>query len=320
MILRTIVAGALGLSLSLAVSGIAAADTADVMVPAGPGGGWDTTARQAMQAMADAGVFTDGANYANKGGAAGTVGLAEFASTQQGNDDAIIVMGAVMVGGIALNNSPVSLDETTPIARLTNEYIAVAVATDSPYKTIGEFVEALKADPGAVPVGGGSAGGVDHIALALIAKDQGVDVSKLNYIAQTSGAETAASVIGGSLAAGVSGMSEFKSFVDAGRMRILAVTSDERLEGVDAPTLKESGIDVAIGNWRGVLGAPGMSEEGRQAWIERFDGMHGSDAWQKILETQGWEDAYLSGDEFASFLANESERMTAVLKDVGLVQ
>ena len=317
---RTIFAGALSLAMTLSLSGMAAAETAKVMIPAGPGGGWDTTGRQALQAMSDAGVFTDGANFTNKGGAAGTVGLAEFATGNEGDDNALIFMGAIMVGGIALNKSPVSLDQTTPIARLTNEYLAIAVPADSEYKTVNDLVAALKADPGAVPVGGGSAGGVDHILLALIAKDQGADVSKLNYIAQTSGAETVASIIGGNVKAGISGISEFRSFLDSGRIRILAVSGDERLPGVEAPTLKESGIDVALGNWRGVLGAPGMSEEAKAEWVARFDKLHESDAWKKTLETQGWEDAYLSGDQFSSFLGEESTRMTGVLKDVGLVQ
>jgi putative tricarboxylic transport membrane protein len=320
MYCRTIISSAFGLALSLAVGGLATAQTTNVMIPAGPGGGWDTTGRQTIQAMTDAGILSGGANFTNKGGAAGTIGLAEFVNGNQGKDDALIFMGAIMVGGIALNNSPVSLEQTTPIARLTNEYLAIAVAADSPYKTIGDLAEAIKADPGSVAVGGGSAGGVDHILLALIAKEVGADVSKINYIAQASGAETVASVIGGSLAAGISGISEFKSFIDSGRLRILAVSSEERLAGIDAPTLKESGIDVVLGNWRGVLGAPGMSEEAKQKWVANFDKLKESEAWKKTLETQGWEDAYLSGDEFAAFLKEESTRMTGVLKDVGLVQ
>ena len=317
--MRPILAGAFGLALAV-TGGIAAAQTTNVMIPAGPGGGWDTTGRQAMQAMSDAGILSGGVNFTNKGGAAGTIGLAEFVNANEGNDDALIFMGAIMVGGISLNKSPVTLEQTTPIARLTNEYDVIAVSADSPYKTIQDFVAALKADPGAVAVGGGSAGGIDHILLALIAKDQGVDVSKINYIAQASGSETVAGIIGGSLAAGISGYSEFKSFAESGRVRILATSSEERLPGVDAPTLKESGINVVLGNWRGVLGAPGMSEEGRARWVANFDKLHESEAWKKTLETQGWEDAYLSGDAFAAFLNEESTRMTAVLKDVGLVQ
>jgi putative tricarboxylic transport membrane protein len=316
---RALLAGAFGLAMSLA-AGLAAAEPADVMIPAGAGGGWDTTGRQALQAMADAGIFTDGANFTNTGGAAGTIGLAEFVNSNDGNNNGLIFMGAIMVGGIVLNNSPVSLDQTTPIARLTNESLAVAVSADSPFQTIGDFVAALKADPGAVAVGGGSAGGVDHILLALIAKDSGADVSKINYIAQDSGATTVASMVSGSIAAGISGMSEFREFVDQGRLRVLAVSSEERLEGVDAPTLMESGINVSLGNWRGVLGAPGMSDEARADWVAKFDALHDSEAWQNTLKTQGWDDAYLSGDEFATFLAGERDRWTAVLKDVGLVQ
>jgi putative tricarboxylic transport membrane protein len=316
---RMLLAGAFALAMSLG-AGIAAAEPADVMIPAGAGGGWDTTGRQTMQALADSGAFTDGANFTNTGGAAGTVGLAEFVNANEGNDSGLIFTGAIMVGGIALNSSPVTLDQTTPIARLTNEFLAIAVSADSPYQTIEDFVAALKADPGAVAVGGGSAGGVDHILLALIAQDQGADVSKINYIAQDSGATTVASMISGSVAAGISGLSEFRDFADQGRLRILAVSSEERLEGVDAPTLMESGIDVTLGNWRGVLGSPGMSEEAQAEWIARFDEMHASEEWQNTLATHGWADAYLSGDEFAAFLVEESERMTAVLRDVGLAQ
>src|SRR5688572_33101051 len=124
---RPIIAGAFGLALSLA-AGMAAAEPVTVMIPAGPGGGWDTTGRQAMQAMADAGIFTEGANFTNTGGAAGTVGLAEFVNNNEGSDNALIFMGAVMVGGISLNNSPVTLEQTTPIARLTNENLAIVVS------------------------------------------------------------------------------------------------------------------------------------------------------------------------------------------------
>jgi len=319
MNIRAIV-GAAGFAVSIAMTGAALAAPANVMIPAGPGGGWDTTGRQTMQALADADIFTDGANFTNKGGAAGTIGLAEFVNGSQGDDNALIFNGAVMVGGIALNKSPVSLEQTTPLARLTNEFIAVAVSADSPHKTIADFVAALKADPGAVAVGGGSAGGSDHILLALIAKDQGADVTKLNYIAQTSGAETAAAVIGGSIAAGISGVSEFKTFVDSGRMRILAISAEERMANVDAPTLKESGINVVLGNWRGVSGAPGMSDAAKQEWIGRFEKMHTTDQWKAALEKNGWADAYMAGDEFSAFIQEESARMTDVLKEVGLVQ
>jgi putative tricarboxylic transport membrane protein len=315
---RSIFAAAL--ALVLATAGAAAAEPARVMVPASPGGGWDTTARQTMNAMQQGGIFTEGAQYANKGGAGGTIGLAEFVNQYKGQDNGLMFMGAIMVGGILTNKSPVRLDQVTPIARLTTEYNAIAVPNNSPFKTVKDFVDALKKDPGAVAVGGGSAGGMDHITLALVAKEAGVPAGRINYVPYTGGGEMIAALAGGKLAAAISGISEFKQYVDSGRVRLLAVTSDEKRPGVNAPTLKEQGINVSVGNWRGVVGAPDMPAAARRQWIERFDKLHESGAWKEVLQKQGWEDAYLSGDRFAQFIKSEQARIGGVLQEVGLVK
>jgi putative tricarboxylic transport membrane protein len=225
-----------------------------------------------------------------------------------------------MVGGILTNKTPVSLEQVTPLARLTIEYNAIAVAPSSPFKTVKDFTDALKADPGKVSVGGGSAGGVDHITLALVGKAVGAPADKLNYVAYAGGGEMIAAVAGGKLAAAISGASEFKQYVDTGRLRLLAVSSEKRLDGVNAPTLKESGVNVVIGNWRGLVGPPGMSPAGRANMVGMLDKMSKSKAWQDTLKKQGWDDAYLSGDAFAGFLKEENVRIAAVLKDVGLVK
>jgi putative tricarboxylic transport membrane protein len=298
----------------------ASAEPATVMAPGGPGGGYDAMARLPFQAMQEAGIFTDGAQFTNRGGAGGTIGLAEFVNNNRGNDNAVMSMGSILIGGILLNNSPVTLDDTTPLVRLINDTGAVAVPPNSPIQTVDDFVAELKKDPGAFPIGGGSAGGVDHIAAALIAQASGVDVSRLNYIPYPSGAETVAAVAGGTIKGAISGVSEFKQFADAGRLRIIAVTGEQRIAGIDAPTLKEAGVDVTIGNWRGIIGAPDMSAEGRQMWLDRFAKMQESDAWKKVLESQSWEDAYLAGDDFLAFLEEEKARQEQVLKDVGLLK
>ena len=238
----------------------------------------------------------------------------------KGNDNAVLVMGAIMVGGILTNKSPVTLDQVVPLARLTIEYNAIAVAPNSPFKTVKDLTDALKADPGKVAVGGGSAGGVDHITLALIGQAAGVPASKLNYVPFQGGGEMIAAVAGGKLAAAISGASEFKQYVDTGRLRLLGVTSDARLAGVNAPTLKESGVNVVIGNWRGLVGPPGMSAAGRANLVGMLDKMHPSKAWQETLKKQGWDDAYLSGEAFGGFLKEENVRIAAVLKEVGLVK
>ena len=315
--IRTMFAAAAAVSLS----GIAAyAEPAVVMAPGGAGGGYDATARLPFEAMAADGIFSDGATFTNKGGAGGTIGLAEFVSGNQGNDNAVMSMGVIMVGGILMNNSPVTLDDVTPLVRLTNDTGVIAVATDSPIQSIEDLVAAMKADLGAVSIAGGSAGGVDHIVAGLLAKEAGLDPSKINYIPQESGAESVVAVGGGAVTVAISGVSEFKPMADAGRIKIIAVTSEGRVEGIDAPSLTEAGIPVVVGNWRGIMGAPGMSDEGKAMWLDRFTKMHEGQAWKDILAKQGWEDAFLAGDEFNAFLATEKERTAAVLKDLGLIQ
>jgi putative tricarboxylic transport membrane protein len=317
---RGILAGALAAAVALAVALPAAAEPLKVMVPANPGGGWDTTGRAVLSALEKEGIHKDGAQVTNKGGAGGTIGLAEFVQQNRGNDNAFLVMGAIMVGGILTNKSPVTLDQVTPLARLTIEYNGIAVSSNSPFKTTRDFVDALKKDPGAVAVGGGSAGGIDHITLALIAKEAGVPVDKLNYVPYQGGGEMIAALIGGKLAAAISGVSEFKQYVDSGRLRLLAVTSEDKVASADAPTLKSQGVNVVIGNWRGVVGPPGMSPAGREKMVAMLDKMHDSKTWKETLQKQGWDDAYLSGDKFAQFLKQENTRMAGVLKDVGLVK
>lgn len=290
-----------------------------VMLPANPGGGWDSTGRQAFQAMNQAGIYTGTVNFTNKGGAGGTIGLADFQRSQKGKPDALAVFGAITVGAITLNKSPVDLSKFKPVARLTAEYLVLAVKADSPYKTLGDFVAALKSNPGATAVGGGSAGGVDHIALALLAHSAGVPVPKLNYIPQAGGSDTVIGIVNGTLKAGISGISEFQQFAQEGRIRILGVTTAERLQSLkDVPTFKEAGYDVEIANWRGILGSVDMPEANYKEWVERFTKLSESEPWQAVLKKQGWDPYFLSGEAFGTFIQSESDRINKVLKDAGL--
>ncbi len=299
-----------------AVVGLAHAEPAKVMIPAGAGGGWDGTGRLVFDVLNKSGIFTEGASFTNKGGAAGTLGLADFAKNK-GQDNAVMITGVVMVGGIITNKSPVTLDTTTPLARLTYEFNVIAVPADSPIKNAQDFVKALKADPGAMAVAGGSAGGIDHITLALIAGVSGVPADKLNYVAYASGAEVATSTAGGKVKAAISGLSELKSQVESGRLRVIAISSEKGRSGI--ASLKEQGIDVVTGNWRGIVGAPEMSEAGRKVWLERFDRMAKTQEWRDGLAKAGLEDAYL-GEGFGPFLKGENERWTRVLNALGMVK
>ena len=290
-----------------------------IIAPANPGGGWDQTARTMQTVMQEDGI-SKSVQVQNVPGAGGTIGLAQFASQNKGNPDALIVGGYVMVGAILTNNSPVSLKDVTPIARLTGEYEAVVVPAASEIKDMAGLIEKLKADPGAVSWGGGSAGGTDHIAVGLIAKAAGVDPTKINYIAYSGGGEALAAILGSQVTAGVSSLGEFEAQVKAGTLRLLAITAPERIEGVDAPTLKEAGLDVELQNWRMVAAAPGLSDEQKAKITADIEAMVKSENWQKQLADKGWMDTFLAGPEFDAQLDQDIEATAAILKDIGLVK
>ncbi len=302
---------------ALALPAVAADYT--IMAPAAPGGGWDQTARSLQQVMQSEGI-SGNVQVVNVPGAGGTIGLAQFASQQKGNPNALIVGGYVMVGAILTNQSPVTLADVTPIARLTGEYEAVVVPANSEIQNIGQLIEKLKADPGSVSWAGGSAGGVDHIGAGLIAKAAGVDPTKINYIAYSGGGEALAAILGGQVTVGISSYGEFQAQVAAGTLRLLAVSSAERIEGADAPTLKESGLDVVLQNWRMVAAAPGLTDEQKAAVAADVEKLAKSAAWQETLKTKNWQDTYLAGAAFDEQLAKDITATEAILKDIGLVK
>lgn len=290
-----------------------------IMAPAAPGGGWDSTARTLQEVMVAEGI-SGNVQVQNVPGAGGTVGLAQFASSTNGDASQLIVGGYVMVGAILTNASPVSLADVTPIARLTGEAVGIAVPTGSDIQTIQDLVEKMKADPGSVSWAGGSAGGVDHITVGLLAKAAGVDPTKINYVAFSGGGEALAAILGNQVTAGISGVGEFLPQVEAGTMRMLAVSTDTRWPGTDAPTLIESGYDVNVQNWRMIAAAPGLSDEQKAAVLADIDKLANSAGWKSALETKGWADTYLAGADFEAQLAKEIEATTTILKDIGLVQ
>ncbi len=297
----------------------AAAADYKILAPAAPGGGWDQTARSMQAAMQDEGI-SGNVQVTNVPGAGGTIGLAQFVNQAGGDPTQLIVGGYVMVGAILTNKSPVTLEQVTPIARLTGEYEALVVPASSDIKDMAGLVEKLKADPGSVSWAGGSAGGTDHITAGLIAKAVGVDPTKVNYIAFSGGGEALAAILGSQVTVGVSGYGEFASQIEAGALRIIGISSDERVPGIDAPTFKEEGVDVSIQNWRMVAAAPGLSDEQKAAVLADIEKLNASASWQKTLADKGWANTYLAGDAFAEQLKADTAATEAILKDIGLVQ
>ncbi len=230
-----------------------------------------------------------------------------------------MVMGAVMLGGIITGKPPVDLSKVTPIARLTSEYNVFVVPSASPLKTMKDVIEQLKKDPGSVKWGGGSRGSTEHIAAAMIARDVGVDPGKINYVAFRGGGEATAAILGGNVTIGGSGFSEFSEYIKAGKMRALSLTSPTRLKGVDIPTLKELGIDVTIGNWRGVYGAAGITPEQRKELTGLVVKATKAKSWQEALEKNNWTSAVMAGAEFEKFVDDEFASLRAIMVKAGMV-
>jgi putative tricarboxylic transport membrane protein len=289
--------------------------TLKMMIPANPGGGWDQTGRALASAMQSAKVVNS-VQFENKGGAAGTLGLAQFVNSAKGDPNALMMGGMVMVGGIALQKSPVDLTMVTPIARLTSEYLVVVVPASSPHKTMADLVAAFKADPGKVSWHGGSAGGSDHILAGLISRAAGVDPTKVNYVAAKGGGDQVANIVGGHVTCGIAGLGEFAEHIKSGRMRALAVSGPAKIDGI--PTLKEQGIDVVLGNWRGVFAAPGITTAQRDALVAAVKTATDSPAWKESLAKFGWEPVFLGGDGYKAFVDEDTKRITGILDSLGL--
>jgi putative tricarboxylic transport membrane protein len=289
-----------------------------MMIPANPGGGWDTTGRALGKALQDAGAAAS-VQYENKGGAAGAIGLAQFVNASKGDGNALMVMGAVMLGGLITGKPPVSLSQATPIARLTSEYNVFVLPAASPLKTMADVVEQMKKDPASVKWGGGSRGSTEHIAAAMIARAAGVDPAKINYVAFRGGGEATAAILGNNVTVGGSGYSEFAQYIDSGKMRAVAVTSAQRLKGINVPTLKEQGIDVEIGNWRGVYAAPGITDAQRKALTDMILKAVKSKAWAEAMEKNAWTPALMTGKEFEDFVDREFASLRATMVKAGMI-
>jgi putative tricarboxylic transport membrane protein len=319
---RTLLAFAAVVGASLATAGLTPAFALDdlrIIAPAKPGGGWDQTARSLQEVMQAAGA-AKAVTVENVAGAGGTVGLAQLVDREKGNGDVLMVTGLVMIGAILTNNSPATLEQSTPVARLTGEYEVIVVPASSEFKTLADLTAKLKADPGSVAFGGGSAGGTDHIIAGLLTKAVGGDVTKLNYVPFSGGGEALAAILGGHVAAGISGYGEWAGQIQSGELRVLGITSPERVAGIDAPTLKEQGVDVELANWRGIVASPGLDDAQKKALLDAVDQAVKSDQWKKVLADRGWTDLYLAGDDFAALIASENARTKEILQTIGLVK
>jgi putative tricarboxylic transport membrane protein len=302
-------------AIAAAALGAQAQGSLKFLIPANPGGGWDQTGRTLGKVMADNKIASS-VQYENKGGAGGTIALAQFVSAAKGDPGQVMIGGQAMVAAVELNKSAVKVQQATPLARLVAEYSVIVVPANSPYKTMGDLVKAFKENPGKVSWGAGSAGSTEHLLIGLIAKAVGVEPSKVNYIAFKGGGEAVPAIIGGHVVAGMSGLGEFQEHIKSGKMRALAVSSPTAMEGI--PSLKEQNIDVVFGNWRGIWGAPGITPQQREQLIAMVQKATESADWKSMLQKMNWTPAYMSGAEFEKFVNNESQQLGQLVDSLGL--
>lgn len=290
--------------------------TIDWTIPGNPGG-YSLTADVVSKALKTEGLMTDAHSMVYKAGAGGTVGLAAFQEIK-GKPNAALITGIAMVGGIATAKSKLNLMDSFPVAKIMREYNAIVVPTSSKYRTLNDLLDDISANGKNVAVVGGNAGGVDHQIMGLLVKEKSIPISKLNYVVLSGGTSVAAQLLAGGVAAGISGSTEFKPFVESGKLRVLGVSSKKRLKGFKGKTFIEQGVNLYYGNWRGIMVPPDLTAAEKLNWLKVMDALHGTPTWKSTLTSNDWDDEFAAGDAYTAFLNKEIPVVNGVIKDIGL--
>lgn len=275
------------------------AATLRIVIPANPGGGWDQTGRALGAALVGAGA-ADQIEYENVGGKGGTIGLAKYAEKYGNDPNTLLIGGMVMVGAVALQKPAVDLTHIQPLARLTSDYLVAAVAARSPIKNAKDLADAMRADLRAVPVAGGSAGGVDHIFSGVLARAAKASPEALVYKPFAGGNEVVESVLAGNAAVGLSGYSEFSDAIAAGKLRAIGVSARRSVFGV--PSFREQGLDAVMANWRGVLTGKAVPASRAAEMLAAVEAATAHESWLRTLKQNRWEPSWLSGKDLAEFM------------------
>jgi putative tricarboxylic transport membrane protein len=294
--------------------------TIDIMAPAAPGGGFDTTARLVQRALTEDKLVSVNVTVSNKPGSGGVVGMAELQKNNKGDSHALIVVGRVTIGNQVIGKSASKVSQLTPVARLMAESEVIVTPADSPYKTIKDLMDALKADAGKVKFAGGSAGGIDHELAARLVKEATGSVKGLSYVAYSGGGEAAPFIIGGQVQVGVSGYAEFKGQIDGGQMKALAVSADAPLAAASSiPTLKSQGVNITLLNWRLLAAPPDVPASDLTALKDLAKKVHDTKTWKDFATKSDWFDNFTT-EGLAAYIADEEKSLDATLNDLGLVK
>jgi putative tricarboxylic transport membrane protein len=295
---------------------LAFAQVISLVVPAPPGGRSEAFAK-ALKALIESRRLARSVQIHNRSAGDGRLALVEFAGTRQPND--LMVTGPGLVAVAAMNRASALIGTTSPLARLAGEWQVLVVPKDSRFRTFDELASSLLRDPSNPRLAGQGTGGPDHVLYGLIAQGLGVDARLLDYVGFADSAQVVTAMLDGRVAIGLGSCTELGGQIRAGRLRPLAVSSSQRLSGLDAPTLMESGVRLEYANWKGLLGPGMLSERERAALLDLCRLIGDGPGWQEACTRNGWASMYLAGDDFQQWLTNETRRTKAVLKDLGLL-
>lgn len=291
----------------------------EMVAPGGPGSGQDQVARAVAEAMQKEGIVGN-VQVVNIAGGGGMVAFAQFVSSKANNAHSVLTQGAGHVLFPIANKTPVSMNDVTPLALLAGEWEVLVTGKNSGINSVKDLLAQFKANPGSVTWAGGSPGATDHVFMANVLRLAGLDAKKINFVPHENTGDVVIAVLGGQVKIGAGGYQDFAQQVESGDLKVLAVGAPTRLPGINAPTLKEEGIDLTFANWRGVSAHKSLNEQQLKALDEVFAKLVKSARWKEIMKQRGWLDMYLTRPEYAAYIKANQESATAALKALGMVQ
>ncbi|MCM3387609.1 tripartite tricarboxylate transporter substrate binding protein [Ureibacillus chungkukjangi] len=292
----------------------------EIVAPASPGGGWDLTARSVQKILKDNELVANNINVINKPGGGGEVGWS-YLSTKDSHY--LAVNSSLVLTNNLLGQSKLTHKDFTPLATLATEWQAIAVSVDSPYESVNDLFEQIKKDPKSIKIGvGPGLGNDDHLAFVQATGMKGVNAKDLNFLVYDGGGgDVVTALLGNHVDVVTTSLSEVKEQHLAGKLKILSVSSEERLEELeDVPTLQEEGLDMVFPHWRGIMGPPNMTEAEIQYWDEKLGEMVESEEWATLLENNDWDTFYQNSSETKQFMDEQEKLYKDLIDKSGLIQ
>jgi len=295
-------------------------DSVHFLIPGGAGGGWDGTARGTGEALVNSGLVGN-ATFENMSGGGGGVAIANLIENASSSHGTLMVNSTPIVIRALTGEIAQSFRDLTLVAGTVGDYAALVVTADSPINSMDDALAMYREAPEDFAIGGGSVpGGMDHLVAAIIMQGAGEDPTAFNYIGYDAGGEAMAGLLSGEIDALSTGFSEAVALAEQGEIRILGVTSPERVPAYDAaPSFAEQGIDAQFVNWRGFFAAPNLPEEQLTAYQEMLAAMMETAEWEEVRGRMGLVNIFRPGEEFRAFLEAQEEQIGNLMRDLGFL-